>query len=142
MNLLLVVCSSIFLLSIDVLSRPSNIDKDSTLEYLFEQNDDDLGKRDIDLVQAPIEWCDKLVEGITNILIDPDIGLTPEQLRMIPEVNKKKLNKRYRVKICPQEYYEWEDNLKSFDRVLTNDQRQKLARKVPQFIRKMMESEE
>jgi cyclopropane fatty-acyl-phospholipid synthase-like methyltransferase len=83
-----------------------------------------------------------VAQGITNIITDPDVGLTPEQLRMIPKVNKKKLNKRYRIKTCPQEYHEWQENLKSFDRVLTIDQQEKITRKVIPFVEKMREIEE
>ncbi|CAF3767259.1 unnamed protein product [Rotaria sp. Silwood1] len=140
MNLLLVAFSSMLILSTYVLSRPPNIDIDSNqedLNYLFQQNDDDFSKRGGSQPAITEEYCDKVVQGITEILIDPDSDLTPEQLRMIPKLKKKKLSRSQNLAQCPEEYIEWLDSLNLLEVELTRDQHRKIRIKLQQFYKEI-----
>ncbi|CAF4864045.1 unnamed protein product [Rotaria sp. Silwood1] len=138
-ELIQVAFSSMLILSTYVLSRPPNIDIDSNqedLNYLFQQNDDDFSKRAGSQPAITEEYCDKVVQGITEILIDPDSDLTPEQLRMIPKL-KKKLSRPQNLAQCPEEYIEWLDSLNLLEVELTRDQHRKIRIKLQQFYKEI-----
>ncbi|CAF1025215.1 unnamed protein product [Adineta steineri] len=119
------------LFSVDVLSRPSNINNvdftSEELEYLSQQKNDYLNKRDVDDPTSALEiLCDIMIGVITATLTDPDIGLTSEQLLLIPKFNKKTSINHEDTRTCLQEYGEWISNLNVLHKTTTDDQNEKI----------------
>ncbi|CAF0817190.1 unnamed protein product [Adineta steineri] len=117
------------LFSVDVLSRPSNINVDFTseeLEYLSQQKNDYLNKRNVDDPTSALEiLCNIMIDVITETLTDPEIGVTPEQLLLIPKFNKKTWINQEDTRTCLQEYGEWISNLNVLRKTTTDDQNEK-----------------
>ncbi|CAF0826901.1 unnamed protein product [Adineta steineri] len=135
------------LFSVDVLSRPSNINNvdftSEELEYLSQQKNDYLNKRNVDDPTSALQiLCNIMIDVITETLTDPDIGVIPEQLLLIPKFNKKTWISQEDTRTCLQEYGEWISSLNVLCKTTTDDQNEKNKIKLTSFFDEMKQEEE
>ncbi len=142
MNLLLVLVSSILVLNAVVSRRLLSINIVSTLcdlKYLSQEHSD-MEERASDDTGTNEDVCDKIVQLIIKVLKDPELNLTPKQLRLIPTFNKKSISRHENFYDCPPDYNEWTQNLRDLEVSLTENQRETLETKIHQFFIQLMQN--
>jgi len=142
MNLLFVLVSSVLLLNAVVSRGLRSIDIDSTLrdlKYLSEEHSD-MEERTSDDTGTNEDVCDKIVQFIIKVFKDPEVNLTPKQLRLIPTFDRKSISRHENFHDCPPEYNEWTQNLRHLDVSLTENQKDTVETKIHQFFKQLMEN--